>query len=153
MSTAETKETTISKDTVSLLKECNAGCKSATNSMEQIMPMIKNDDLYRMVKKYNQIHIELGDLCHSLLNAVHEDERDPHPMAKAASFLSTEVKLAFRSDTPKLAALLYDGCHMGIKSLLQYLHQYPAASEDSKHLTRRIIGAEEDFRDELSEYL
>ena len=28
-------------DTVCLLKECNAGCKSATNSMEQVMGYVK----------------------------------------------------------------------------------------------------------------
>ncbi len=148
-----TTQTTVTKDTVSLLKECNAGCKSATNSMEQVLPMIKNSELCQMVDKYNKMHVDFGDECHKLLNAVHEDERDPHPVAKAASWLSTEVKLAFRSDTPSIAVLLYDGCNMGIRSLLQYLHQYKDASEECKHLARRIIGAEEDFRDELSQYL
>ena len=153
MPQTERKETGLSEDTVFLLKECNAGCKSATNSMEQVLPMTTDEELYHMIKKYNKLHVELGDLCHEMLNRAGEDERDPHPVAKAASYLSTEVKLAFRSDTQKIATMMYDGCHMGIKSLRKYLNQYTAASDDAKHLTRRIIGVEEEFRDELAEYL
>ena len=32
-------------DTINLLKECNAGCKSATNSMEQVLPYVKDEKL------------------------------------------------------------------------------------------------------------
>lgn len=35
----------MNEDTINLLQECNAGCKSATNSMEQVLPYIKNENL------------------------------------------------------------------------------------------------------------
>ncbi len=137
-------------DTVKLLKECNAGCKSATNSMEQVMPFIKeNHALHDILKKYNDEHISIGDECHALLNNVEEDEKDPHPAAKVFSWISTEVKLMMDSQPEHIAELLSDGCHMGIKSLSRYLNQYSEASEESRHLTRKLIQCEQQFYKEL----
>ena len=33
----------MNNDTICLLKECNSGCKNATNSMEQVLPFCKED--------------------------------------------------------------------------------------------------------------
>ena len=35
----------MNEDTINLLKECNAGCKSATSSMEQILAYVENQKL------------------------------------------------------------------------------------------------------------
>ena len=42
---------------------------------------------------------------------------------------------------------------MGVKSLGRYLNQYEAASEDSKDITKRLIGLEQKLSDDLREYL
>ena len=43
----------VSQDTVELLKECDAGCKMAINSMEQIGRHVNNDQLKTLITKYN----------------------------------------------------------------------------------------------------
>lgn len=140
----------MNSDTIKLLKECNAGCKSATNSMEQVMPFVgESHGLHDILKKYNDEHISIGDECHALLNAVEEDEKDPHPAAKVFSWISTEMKLMMDSQPDHVAELLTDGCHMGIKSLSRYLNQYSEASEESRRLARKLIDCEKQFYDEL----
>ena len=57
----------MNEDTVSLLKECNSGCKSATSSMEQVLGYVKNEKLPALIKKYDEKHIKAGDECHELL--------------------------------------------------------------------------------------
>jgi hypothetical protein len=52
---------TMNEDTIKLLKELNAGCKSGTNSMEQVMPHVENEELKSLINKYNDIHISIGD--------------------------------------------------------------------------------------------
>ena len=137
-------------DTIDLLKECNAGCKSATNSMEQVLPFVKDDHpLHDIIMKYNDEHISIGDECHALLNKVHENEKDPHLAAKVFSWISTEVKLMMDAQPEHVAELLSDGCHMGIKSLSQYLNQYSNASEESRKLARKLIDCEHRFYQEL----
>lgn len=140
-------------DTIKLLRECNAGCKSATNSMEQVMPYIKDTNLKDIITKYNDSHIRIGDSCHSLLNSVGEDEKDPAPMAKMMSWVSTEMKLMMDDDDAKIAEIMIDGCNMGIKSLSRYLHQYKGADSESVHLTEKLIKIEQDFMKDLLVYL
>ena len=47
-------------DTVELLRECEAGSKMATNSMEQMMSYIGNEDLKKLLEGKNNEHIKLG---------------------------------------------------------------------------------------------
>ena len=143
----------MNEDTVSLLKECNSGCKMATNSMEQILPYIEDSKLKSMVVGYNDEHIKIGDECHNMLHEFQEEEQDPHITAKVFSRISTEVKLVINSDTHKIADLLIDGCNMGIKSLSEYFNKYNSASEESKDLAKRLIRVEQEFMKDLLEYL
>lgn len=140
-------------DTIKLLRECNAGCKYATNSMEQVLPYINDTDLRNLITKYNDKHIRVGDNCHSILNSVNEDEKDPSSVAKAMSWFSTEIKLMINDDKAKIADLMIDGCNMGIKSLSKYLNQYKGADSESIHLTQKLIKIEEDFMHELLVFL
>lgn len=143
----------MSKDTIALLKECNAGCKSATNSMEQVLEFTKEGKLKEIIEQYNKKHIELGDKCHELLNKVNEEEKDPHPMAKAFSWISTEMKMMVNDGEEKIADIMVDGCNMGIKSLSKYLNQYKEAEGQAKDIARELIRLEQDFMVELLEYL
>lgn len=142
-----------SEDTIKLLRECNAGCKSATNSMEQVQPSIKNESLRQLIDKYNEAHIQIGDKCHHILNEYGEEEKDPKTMAKAFSWLSTEVKLMKDDSAHEIADLMIDGCNMGIKSVSRYLNQYTNASDESIHLAKDIVKIEQEFMNGLLEYL
>jgi len=147
------KENTMNDDTIKLLKECNAGCKSATNSMEQVLPYINNDSLKTLIDEYNAKHIKVGDECHQMLNELNEEEKDPAPMAKAFSWISTEVKLMIDDTSNKIADLLVDGCNMGIKSVSKYMNKYKAASKESFDLAMRIVNIEKEFMNNLLVYL
>lgn len=143
----------MSEDTICLLKECNAGCKSATNSMEQVQAFLKEGKLKDTIDHYNKEHIALGDKCHKLLNEADESEKDPHPMAKAFSWMSTEMKLMANDEETKISDIMVDGCKMGIKSLSKYLRQYQEASKESKNIAQELIDLEKKFMTELLAYL
>lgn len=143
----------MSNDTVKLLRECNAGCKSATNSMEQVLRYLDNEDLKILIDEYNDKHIKLGDECHQMLNELDEEEKDPDKMAKTFSWISTEVKLMVNDNSQKIAELMIDGCNLGIKSLSKYINQYKNASNESVDLAKRLIKIEQEFMNELLKYL
>jgi hypothetical protein len=145
--------TTVNKDTINLLKECNAGCKSATNSMEQVQPYIKNEKLKSIIDEYNDKHIKIGDECHQKLNKYNEEEKDPQGMAKAFSWISTEMKLMINDDTHQIADLMIDGCNMGIKSVSMYINKYKTASNESVDLAKNLIKTEQEFMNVLLGYL
>lgn len=143
----------MSKDTIDLLKECNAGCKCATNSMEQVQPYLKDGKLKSLIDYYNQEHIKIGEECHTLLNQSREEEKDPTVAAKVYSWISTEIKMMVNSEEAKIADIMVKGCDMGIKSLEKYLNQYQEADSKSRKLTEKLISLEEKFREELYAYL
>ncbi len=144
----------MNRDTVCLLKECNSGCKCATNSMEQVMPFLKDKaDLRELIHHYNDRHIKIGDECHALLNKLDFDEKDPPSIVKAMSWFSTEIKLLMDDTRSRIAGLMVDGCSMGIKSLSGYLNQYKEASEDSRQLTRKLIDLEQEFMQDLLKFV
>lgn len=51
------------------------------------------------------------------------------------------------------AALVTDGCNMGVKSLNQYLNEYEAADEHSKDVAKRLIHLEEKLTADMLGYL
>ncbi|WP_058484928.1 DUF2383 domain-containing protein [Defluviitalea phaphyphila] len=143
----------MNEDTIKLLRECNAGCKSATNSMEQVISHIKDKGLKSLINKYNDKHIKIGDKCHEMLNECGEEEKDPKSMVNTFSWLTTEMKLMLKNDDDKIAELMIDGCNMGIKSVSRYLNQYKNASKESIELAHRLVKIEQEFMNDLLIYL
>ena len=143
----------MNEDTINLLKECNAGCKSGTNSMEQVKPYIENGKLKSVIDEYNDKHIKIGDECHQMLNEYHEEEKDPKVSAKAFSWISTEIKLMMNNDSHKIADLMIDGCNMGIKSVSEYINKYKTASTESVDLAKKLVRTEQEFMNDMLGYL
>lgn len=143
----------MNEDSINLLKECNAGCKSATSSMEQVMEYVKDQKLLSLIKEYNDKHIKIGDRCHVLLNEVNESEKDPNKLAMTMAEMGTGIKLTVDDSVHKIASVLIDGCNMGIKSLSGYLNKYCAADENSTNLTHLLVNLEEEFRRDLLAFL
>lgn len=140
-------------DTVALLKECNAGTKMATSSIEQISAYVTTPELKEMLHRYNADHIELGEKCHELLNEAGKEEKDPHPVAKAMSWFTSEVKLSVSGDEKKAVSILMDGCAMGIKSLSEYLNRYSGASDTAKRICEKLRRLEENMMEKLEVYV
>jgi len=143
----------MNEDTINLLNECNAGCKSGTNSMEQVQYYIENEKLKSIIDEYNDKHIKIGDECHQMLNLYHEEEKDPQVSAKAFSWISTKMKLVMNNDTHEIADIMIDGCNMGIKSVSEYKKKYKTASKESVDLAKKLIKTEQEFMNELLRYL
>ena len=148
-----TRRDDVSQDTVELLKECDAGCKMAIDSMEQISRYVSDDKLKSIIRKYNDAHIKLEKDIHRLLNTIGEEDKDPNAMAKASSWLQSEVKMMMRCDAKQAAHLLTDGCNMGIKSLCEYKNEYAAADDKSVQICEKICDMETKMVYELQPFL
>ena len=55
-------------DTIKLLKECNAGVKTAVTSIDDVLDKVESKSLERILAKNKAEHEELGNLTHTLLN-------------------------------------------------------------------------------------
>ena len=141
------------KDTIHLLKECNAGSKMAVTSLDEVMENAQDSKLKELLKKSKDHHEKLGNEIHSMLIQYHSEEKDPNPMAKSMSWLKTNMKMSMDKSDATIADLLTDGCNMGIKSLYKYMNQYPNAEAKVKNLCNNLIDIERELRKDLRSYL
>jgi len=146
-------ERDVSQDTVELLKECDAGCKMAVESMEQISKYVTDEQLKTLITDYNGEHIKMEEDIHRMLNNLGEEDKEPNPIAKVSSWLQSEIKMMMKGDTHQAASLLTDGCNMGIKSLHEYKNQYKAADDKSVQMCERICNIETRMVEDLQSFL
>ena len=121
----------IEEDTVKLLRECDAGAKMGAQSIDDVLPYVKAEELNRFD--------DLG--------------KDPNPIAEKMSWLKTTVKLKMEESDHTVADLMTDGCNMGVKSLNRYLNQYTAASEKAKDIAKKLIHMEDTLQNGMRAFL
>ena len=143
----------IEKDTVKLLRECDAGIKMGVSSIEEVLPYVKSETLEKLLTDCKEQHALLDKELQALLDKYHDDGKSPNPMAKSMSWIKTNVKLAFKESDHTIADLMTDGCNMGVKSLNRYLNQYKAADEVSKDIAKRLINLEERLAIDIRDFL
>ena len=143
----------IEQDTVRLLRECDAGVKMGTSSIDDVMDTVRAEDMKTMLSRCKAEHEKLDREIRDALNRFQDEGKEPNPMASFMSEMKTSMKLAMKESDATIADLMTDGCNMGVKSLAKYLNKYKAADEASKEITKRLIHLEEQLAIDLRPYL
>ncbi len=143
----------IEKDTIQLLRECDAGVKMGVKSIHEVIDHVSNPKLKELLHACKDRHDELDKELQELLGQYGDEGKEPNLMAEAMSKIKTEVKLQMKDSDKTVADLITDGCNMGVKSLSRYLNQYAAADEKSKDITKRLIALEAELSGELRAFL
>ena len=143
----------IEKDTVRLLRECDAGIKMGVSSIEDVIDNVKDENFKEILDNCHKKHQKLQDEMQILLDEYHDDGKEPNVMAQGMSWVKTNVKMALDSSDATIASLMTDGCNMGVKSLNKFLNEYEAADEVSKDITKRLINLEERLAIDIRDFL
>ncbi len=143
----------IEKDTVKLLRECDAGVKMGITSISDILDNVRNEKFKELLEKCRDEHEKLDDEIDRLLREYHDEGKDPAAIAKGMSWMKTNVMIAMDDSDNTIADLMTDGCNMGVKSLNKYLNKYKAADEVSKDITKKLINLEEKLAVDIRCYL
>ena len=143
----------IEKDTVRLLRECDAGVKMGTKSIDDVLGYVGDKKLKKLLTDCKQEHNKLQDEILSALDRFGDGGKDPNPMAAGMSWIKTNIKLMMDESDATIADLMTDGCNMGVKSLNTYLNEFEAADKHAKDITKRLINLEEKLTTDIREYL
>ena len=143
----------VEKDTIRLLRECDAGVKMGITSIDDVMEHVRSEDFREKLTKCRNQHEDLQRQIQEQLSRFHDEGKDPSPIAKGMSWMKTNMKLSMEDSDATIAGLMTDGCNMGVKSLNKYLNQYEAADERSKDITKRLINMEEKLTESIRQYL
>lgn len=140
-------------DSIDLLKETNAGIQMGASTLEELISDVKNENLRNVMHAAKREHDRFGDEAHELLLRYGSDTKEPHPMAKAMSWMKTNVKMTAEPSDATAADLVTDGCNMGVKTLNRYMNQYKKADSSVVSLTKRVIRSEEELIRNVKGYL
>ncbi len=143
----------VEKDTIRLLRECDAGVKMGVKSMDEVLDYMHSENFRQILINYKSEHTKLGNEIQTLLDNYHDEGKNPNPVAAGMSWVKTNMKLAVDESDQTIADLMTDGCHMGIKSLNRYLNQYESADEKSRDIAKKLIHLEEELVADIREYL
>ncbi|MBO7251163.1 MAG: hypothetical protein J6V25_00910 [Oscillospiraceae bacterium] len=143
----------VEKDTVKLLRECDAGVKMGIASIEDVLDRVEQEAFSKKLKNCSQQHQKLQYEIQQQLDRFHDLGKNPNPIAKGMSHLKTSMKLSMEESDATIAELMTDGCNMGVKSLNRYLNQYKAADEYSKDIAKRLIHLESQLAADIRQYL
>jgi hypothetical protein len=143
----------VEQDTIKLLRECDAGVRMGTASIDDVLDHVQDDAFRRKLTDCKQHHNQLQDELQRLLDRYQDEGKHPSPMAKGMAKMKTSMKLTIEHTDATIADLMTDGCNMGVKSLSRYLNEYKAADEQSKDIAKRLIHLEEQLAAEIRQYL
>jgi hypothetical protein len=142
----------MNSDTVKLLRECNLGCKYATDEMEQILTFVKNGNLKNSIEINSLKHMEIGENCASLLKGCGKSEREVAPLVIMATRIKNDIKLSLSSSPRTVATIMVKSCGAGTKSVCDALENCPKADKQSVEMAKSIIKVWHDFLKEMIEY-
>lgn len=140
-------------DSEKLLKETDAGCKTAVNSIEAVIDRTESDGLHRLLKTSLDTHQKLGQEIGDMLRENGQPGKEPNPMARGMAQMKIDMKMMMENSDHTVANLMMDGCNMGIQKLSEYMNQYTAADQKVKNVAEKLIDAEQKFMDDLRMYL
>ena len=143
----------IEKDTVRLLRECDAGVKMGVKGIDDVIDYVHSHDLKELLNACKDEHDKLNVEIQKLLEKYQDEGKEPNPIAKGMSWMKTNIKLVMNESDNTIADLMTDGCNMGVKSLNKYLNEYDAADEVSKDIAKRLINLEEKLIVDIRDYL
>ena len=141
------------EDTFSLLKECDAGVKMATDALDDVRGYAATPEMRALLNTSRQQHEWIGREVEDMLKKCGGKEREPHPVARKMASMKTNVKLSADNSEPNIAEVIADGCTMGVKSLKGYLDQYKGAEVPARALCRTLVAVEEQLGTEIRQFL
>ena len=153
MESAKKSKTAAKGETSHLMRKANSGCKYATESISVALDYAKGRAIRELLTRYNKRHEALKGEIIEALNKRGEGESRHPSMAATMTKLHMNLSLSISAKDSRLAELMINGCHMGIKTLYKDKHKYSGASAEAKALTDELIGIEEELMNELYAYL
>lgn len=140
-------------DDQKLLRECSAGIKTAVDSIDEIMPYVKDEKLQQILSNSKAEHKKLEIDVDKRLENSGSDDKEPNPMAKTMSWMKINAELSINPTSAQAASLVTDGCDMGVKSLHKYINKYVGAEQTTKDIARNISELEETLGKDMRPYL
>ena len=141
------------KESVAILRECDAGVKMALASLDDVWEHVQHCDLRAILNTTRAQHQSVGREVQQLLEEYGGREKDPNGVARKMSAVVTKTKLGLDKSDAACARVLLEGCDMGVQSLHHYLNRYRGAEVPARALCRTLVAIEEQLSRDLRQFM
>ncbi len=136
-----------------MLKKCQAGAKTAINSLKEVLDNVDSAALRDELVEYLNKHEYIDNEIEAELRNRGQEGKDPSSMARLMSWMKINVRLLESPKDKTVAKLMLEGCNMGISQLSEYLNTFKQADERSREIAERLLSTEEELGVLLRKYL
>ena len=84
------------KDSIKLLRECEAGCAMGISSIDEILDKVRDDKYVQILQESKDHHDKLKNEIHDLLMQAGSDDKEPSMMAET---MASSSPVTARRDT------------------------------------------------------
>ena len=151
--TAKTVAERVNADTIELIKECDAGVKTAVKSIDEVLDTVVDNEMKKMLVENKKDHEKIQNEIDKLLDKYNKEGKEPSPMAKAMSWTKINIKIMTDKSDKTVADLITEGCNMGIKTLNKYKNRYETADKEAVNIAEKLIQLEEQLAFKLRQFL
>ena len=141
------------KESISILKECDAGAKMALASLDDVWEHVQHCELRAILNTTRAQHQSVGREIQMLLEEYGGKEKDPNPVARKMSAVMTRTKLGVEKSDAACARVIAEGCDMGVQSLHRYLNRYRGAEVPARAACRTLVAIEEQLGRDMRQFL
>ncbi len=142
-----------SRDTITILKECDAALKMALASLDDVWEHVQRPELRAILNTTRAQHQMVSREVQSLLNEFGGSEKDPSPVVRKMSEMKTNMKLGLDKSDSAVARIVLEGCTMGVQTLRRMLNKHLGAEVPARALCRTAIAIEEQLERDMREFL
>ena len=93
----------IERDTIRLLRECDAGIKMGIASIDDVLGHVKSKKLCQRLADCKTEHGQLQGELQRMLEQYRDEGKDPNPIAKGMSWMKTNMKLGMEDSDATIA--------------------------------------------------
>jgi len=129
----------VEQDTIKLLRECDAGVKMGTASIDDVLDHVKGEVFRQRLSQCKQEHNELQDEIQQLLDRYQDEGKSPNPMVKGMSKMKTGMKqedaerFVDFSDMPNVRLCLRKTAEADLTLRLDSAGDYQMSQGDGSH--------------------
>lgn len=139
---------------INLLTEVYQGCQMGIESMDGIIPKLKQqDDLTLVLNNYMRDLVEIQNKVISVASTGNEPIEQSGIMEKAFVKGSTKLNMLVDDSANHVAEMIIKGSAMGITSIQGKLNQNKNASEEVKKLAEHMIFLQEENMEKMKKFL
>ena len=141
------------EDTQGILQECDAGVKTAIDSIDAVIDRAGSEELKEALRRSRTEHVQLGNEIAALLDENGLTGKDQNAMAKMMTHAKISAEMLLEPTDSTVAELMIDGCNMGIKKLSEYINHFPEATGPAVRVSERLIKTEQELADAMRVFL